>query len=292
MGFVGIGTMGLPMATRLLAGGVALTVWNRSAGRCSALAERGALVAPSIDALFLQSDVVLLMLLDQHAVDVVLGRGTRGFAERVRGRIVVLLGTTSPAYSAALGDEIQRCGGRYVEAPVSGSRGPAEDGTLVAMLAGDADVAACVRPLLALLCREIVDCGAVPAALRMKLAANHFLIVLVAALAEAVAAAQASGVDLQVLRRVLDAGPMASAVSRTKLDKLLARDFSAQAAIGDVAGIAKLVRDQAAAAHIDAPLIEASVRLFDAARARGLSALDMAAVLQPTPVATTALDHA
>jgi 3-hydroxyisobutyrate dehydrogenase len=116
--------------------------------------------------------------------------------------------------------------------------------------------------------------------------------VLVAALAEAVATAQACGVDLQVLRKVLDAGPMASAVSRTKLDKLLARDFSAQAAIGDVAGIARLVRDQARAANIDAPLIQASMRLFDAARARGLSALDMVAVWQPAPAPTPAEDHA
>jgi 3-hydroxyisobutyrate dehydrogenase len=180
--------------------------------------------------------------------------------------------------------DIRSCGGRYVEAPVSGSRIPAEQGQLVGMLAGDAQALARVEPLLAPLCQTLVHCGAVPAALRTKLAVNHFLIVLVTALAEAVAAAEASDVDLELLQQVLDAGPMASAVSRAKLRKLVTREFSAEAAIGDVAQIATLVRDQARAAQIDVPLIESTARLFESARARGLRELDMAAVLQAAPV--------
>jgi 3-hydroxyisobutyrate dehydrogenase len=77
---------------------------------------------------------------------------------------------------------------------------------------------------------------------------------------------------------------MASAVSRAKLRKLVTREFSAEAAIGDVAQIATLVRDQARAAQIDVPLIESTARLFESARARGLRELDMAAVLQAAPV--------
>jgi len=282
VGFVGIGKMGRPMAQRLLAAGVPLVVWNRTAEKCAPLVARGANLATSLDAVFGQCDVILLMLLDAGAVDAVLGRGTPAFAERVRGRTVVLLGTTSPRHSAALDVDIRMCGGRYVEAPVSGSRGPAEDGSLIGMVAGEPEALVRVRPLLAPLCREIVSCGEVPAALTLKLAVNHYLIVLVAALAEAVAAAEANAVDLPLLRRVLDAGPMASVVSRGKLEKLLARDFTAQAAIGDVAQIAALVRDQARVAKIQAPLIEAAAAMFDAARGRGLAAIDMIALLQPS----------
>ena len=278
---MGLGTMGRPMAERLLAAGIALVVWNRSAHKCAPLIDRGATAADSIGALFGQCRVVLVMLIDQAAVDAVLGRGTPAFAARVRDRTLVMLGTTSAPYSAALDADIRSCGGRYVEAPVSGSRIPAEQGKLVGMLAGDAQAVAMVAPLLAPLCQTVVHCGAVPAALRTKLAVNHFLIVLVAALAEAVAAAEAGGVDLELLQQVLDAGPMASAVSRAKLRKLVTREFSAEAAIGDVTQIAALVRDQARAVQMEAPLIESAARLFEAARARGLRELDMAAVLQP-----------
>lgn len=280
IGFIGIGTMGLPMAHRLLSAGVALHVWNRTAGRCTPLMARGAVEASSVDALFEACEVVMAMLLDQDAVDAALGRGLPVFGKRMRNRTLVLLGTTSAGYSVALEADVRRHGGRYVEAPVSGSRGPAEDGELIGMLAGDPSDIENVEQWLRPLCRKTVRCGAVPSALRLKLAVNHYLIVMVAALAEAVQAAGASGVELEVFRDVLDAGPMASAVSRAKLHKLVTGDFSAQAAIGDVAKIAELVRQQALDTDADAPLIEVTARMFAAARAHGLSDLDMAAVLQ------------
>ena len=279
VGFVGIGTMGLPMATRLCDAGVPLAVWNRTPAKCAPLAARGATVADSIDDLCARCDLLLVMLLDRHAVDAAFGRGTDAFAHRVAGRTLVLLGTTSPAWSRAFGDDVRAHGGRHVEAPVSGSRGPAESGALIGMVAGEADDIARIAPLLAPLCRQVVACGAVPRALQLKLAVNHYLIVLVAALAEAVRAAEAVGVDLALFRTVLDAGPMASDVSRAKLATLAAGDLAPQAAIRDVAQIAALVADQSHGAGVDAPLIEASATLFREALARGLGELDMAAVL-------------
>ena len=128
IGFLGIGTMGLPMANRLLSAGVALRVWNRTSGRCAPLVARGTIEASSVDALFEACSIVMLMLLDQQAVDATLQRGSPAFERRVRGRTLVMLGTTSADYSAGLDADVRRHGGRYVEAPVSGSRGPAEDG--------------------------------------------------------------------------------------------------------------------------------------------------------------------
>lgn len=279
VGFVGLGTMGLPMATRLLDAGVPLAVWNRTPDKGAPLAARGATVADSIDDLCARCDLLLVMLLDQQAVDAAFGRGTEDFARRVAGRTLVLLGTTSPEWSRAFGEAVRACGGRHVEAPVSGSRGPAESGALIGMVAGEDDDIARVSPLLEPLCRQVVACGAVPRALQLKLAVNHYLIVLVAALAEAVRAAEAVGVDMALFRTVLDAGPMASDVSRAKLAKLAAGDLAPQAAIRDVTQIAALVADQSRGARVDAPLIDASAALFREALARGLGELDMAAVL-------------
>lgn len=283
IGFIGIGTMGLPMAGRLLDAGVPLVVWNRTRERCEPLRVRGATVVDSVDALFERCAVVLVMLLNEQAIDAALGRDTPVFAPRVRGRIVVMLGTTSPEYSQALEAQIHACGGQYVEAPVSGSRAPAETGALIGMTAGEVVAVHVVEPLLANLCRLVVRCGVVPSALRMKLAVNHYLIVLVTALAESVRAAAAAGCDLETFRQVLDAGPMASLVSTTKLDKIVREDFAPQAAMRDVAHIARLVRDQARSSGVEAPLLNMSERLFGAACERGLSDLDMSAVLHAVP---------
>jgi 3-hydroxyisobutyrate dehydrogenase len=95
------------------------------------------------------------------------------------------MATTSPGYSKALGADVGSEGGRYVEAPVSGSRKPAEAAQLVAMLAGEPEVVASVRPLLAPMCRDAIACGPVPNALFMKLAVNLFLITMVTGLVEA-----------------------------------------------------------------------------------------------------------
>ena len=106
LGFIGIGHMGEPMSANLLRAGIPLTVWNRTPGKCEALVELGASIAASVDDLFASCTTVLLMLFDAAAIDATLGRGTPAFAARVAGRIVVNLGTTSPAYSQALERDI------------------------------------------------------------------------------------------------------------------------------------------------------------------------------------------
>jgi 3-hydroxyisobutyrate dehydrogenase len=110
------------------------------------------------------------------------------------------MATTSPFYSESLEADIRAHGGQYVEAPVSGSRKPAEAG----------------QSLLAPMCRKTVACGPTPNALIMKFAVNLFMICMVTGLAEAMHFAQRHCVDLARLVTVLDASPMASDVSRSK----------------------------------------------------------------------------
>ena len=147
IGFIGLGTMGEAMALALVKAGTRLLVWNRTRARAAILAAAGADVAREAADVFARSATVFLMLVDGGAIDTVLDRGGAAFAVRVTGRTVVHMGTTSPAYSRELEADIRSVGGHYVEAPVSGSRKPAETGQLVAMLAGDADAIANIRPL-------------------------------------------------------------------------------------------------------------------------------------------------
>ena len=280
VGFVGLGVMGQPMALNLARAGVDLLVWNRTAGRCEPLREAGAKLAASAAEVFRNADVIILMMANGAATDAVLGRGTDSFAGTVAARLIVSMGTSSPEWSRGLDADIRAAGGRYVEAPVSGSRVPAEEGQLVGMLAGADDDVAMLRELLRPVCRETVPCGAVPGALTMKLSVNLFLITMVAGLAEAFHFAERQGVDLQRFQAVLDAGPMASAVSRIKLAKLCASDFSVQAAISDVKMNSGLVAEAARGAGIAAPLLDAADALFGEAEGLGLGKQDMAAVVQ------------
>ncbi len=280
VGFLGLGVMGYPMASNLVRAGTPLIVWNRTAAKAAPLRSAGAEVAESPGAVLSSVSVVMLMLANGDAVDAVLQRGTEAFGPGVAGRTVVHLGTTSPEYSRRLGADIRAAGGRYVEAPVSGSRGPAEAGQLVGLLAGEAGDIAEVRPLLEPVCRSLFVCGDVPDALRMKLAVNLFLITMVTGLAEAFHFAQRSNLDLECLRAVLDAGPMASGVSRAKVDKLVGGDFGVQASISDVLYNNRLIAQAAREAGVASPLLDVCQALYGEAERLGHGELDMAAVVR------------
>jgi 3-hydroxyisobutyrate dehydrogenase len=241
------------MAVNLARAGTPLIVWNRTPQRCSPLRTRGVQVGRSPAEVLRRAEISILMLADGHAIDTVLGRGSHAFSGNVAGRTIVHMGTTSPAYSAQLGREIVAAGGAYVEAPVSGSRKPAEDGQLVSMLAGDDSTVEAVRPVLQPMCSDQFVCGEPPNALLMKLAVNLYLITMVTGLCEAFHFAGEQGLDPHLLSAVLDAGPMASGVSRVKLQKLTDADFDAQAAAADVLQNTRLVTAAARAAGISSP---------------------------------------
>jgi 3-hydroxyisobutyrate dehydrogenase len=280
VGFIGLGVMGQPMALNLARSGTALIVWNRTAARCDPLRAAGAQVAATPERVFTETRVVILMLANGDAIDSVLGRGTASFAANVADHTIVHMGTTSPEYSRLLGADVHAAGGEYVEAPVSGSRLPAEAGRLVAMLAGEPATAEKVRRLIGPMCHEVLDCGPVPSALLMKLAINLYLITMVTGLAEAVHFADRHGLDLHRFRAVLDAGPMASDVSRVKAPMLVARDFPAQAAAADVFYNCRLIAEAAGRAGLAAPLLDVCRDLFGETVALGGGTADMAAVLQ------------
>jgi 3-hydroxyisobutyrate dehydrogenase len=280
IGFIGLGTMGAPMALNLVRAGASLMVWNRSQERSAPLADAGAMVAVDVSEVFSRCQTVVLMMSDERATDAVLARGTSNFHSRVCGRRIVAMGTMSTRYSTTLQEDIHAAGGRYVEAPVSGSRKPAEAGQLVAMLAGIAEDVAAVKPLLKPLCREMFECGHVPAALQMKLAVNVFLIALVTGLAEAVHFAQSIGLSLERFAEIIDAGPMASDVSVVKVSKLVRRDFERQAAISDVLKNTRLVIDAVHENGSNSPLMEVCLALYRETEELGLGGNDMIAVIR------------
>lgn len=289
IGFLGLGVMGQPMALNLCRTGTPLIVWNRSIDKSEVLRAAGAKVAVNPAELFERARTVILMLASEAAIDAVLNRGTPDFAIKVKEHVIVHMGTTSPDYSRELEADIRAAGGSYVEAPVSGSRKPAEAGQLVAMLAGEPAAIEELRPLLQPMCRQTIACGPVPNGLLMKLSVNLFLITMVTGLAEAVHFAERHGLDLAQLIAVLDAGPMASDVSRIKVEKLVRRDFAVQAAITDVLKNNRLIAEAARSANLASPLLDVCYALYGETQEMGLGQSDMAAVVRAIEQRTAAI---
>lgn len=291
VGFVGLGVMGQPMALNLARAGTKLVVWNRSSAATEPLHAAGATVAASVEEVFERTRIVILMLVNEGALDAVLSRGTLEFAKLVSGHIVVSMGSNPPDYSRGLAADIAAAGGRYVEAPVSGSRKPAESGQLVCLLGGDPETVGEIRPLLGPMCRQTVLCGPVGNALTMKLAVNLFLNTMLAGMAEAVHFADRHGLDLNTFKAAIDSGPMNCDFTRVKLPKFIARDFSVQAATADAFNSTRLIADAARAAGLASPLLDLASDLYGESVNLGHGRLDMASVLEAIEARTDALDH-
>jgi 3-hydroxyisobutyrate dehydrogenase len=268
------------MARNLARAGVRLKVWNRSQAATLWFRDNGVSVADTAAQVFEDCPTIILMLANGGAVESVLERGTRQFERRVAGRTIVNMGTTSPDFSKGLEEDIISAGGRFVEAPVSGSRTPAEEGSLVAMLGGaDNDALSEITRLVSPMCARVFKCGPVPLALVTKLAVNHFLITMVTGLTEAVHFAQANELDLHQFSDIIACGPMASKVSTMKLQKIIAADLSAQASLSDVLMNTELISDAARRIGIASPLLDKCLYLYREAEGLGLGGCDMIAVL-------------
>lgn len=288
IGFLGLGVVGQPMALNLARAGTPLVVWNRTPEKSEPLRAAGARVAASPGEVLRGARIVIVMLANGQVIDSVLGRGTADFDAQVAQHTIVNMGTIPAHYSRGLEADIRAAGGSYVEAPVSGSRKPAEAGDLVAMLAGEAATVELVRPLLQPMCRESMICGPVPNAMLMKLSVNLYLITMVTGLAEAFHFADRHGLDMRQFLAVLDAGPMASSVSRAKAKKLVARDFAVQASISDVFYNNRLIAEAARESNVASPLLDACHALFGEAVGLGYGAADMAAVVSAIEARTDA----
>lgn len=280
VGFIGTGLMGEPMAANLLKAGFDVRVWNRSEPALTRLEMAGATRAESPWDVLRTSDATIVMLSTEDVITDVLQPGGGEFRVAIAGRGLVHMATTSAEFSAGLGHAVQDAGGWYVEAPVSGSRAPAEAGQLVAMTAGDPDRLAELEPVLTAMCHRVLRCGQPPDGTRMKFAVNIYLIALVTALAEAYHFAQAQHLDLDTFVEAVNSGQMACPIAGVKLDKLQRGDLTPQAAMPDVYKNNRLIAEAARHARLSTPLLDSCHDLYREAIDNGFADLDMVGVVR------------
>ena len=286
VGFIGTGLMGEPMATNLVQAGFDVRVWNRSRPALTRLEAAGATSAATPWDVLRRCDATVLMLSTEDVITDVLRPDSSEFRTAIAGRGLVHMATTSAEFSAYLDEGIRNAGGWYVEAPVSGSRVPAELGQLVAMAGGDNDRLDELEPVLATMCHRVLRCGQPPAGTRMKFAVNIYLIALVTALAEAYHFAQAVHLDLATFVEAINSGQMASPIAAVKLDKLQRGDLSPQAAIPDVYKNNRLIGEAARYARLATPLLDTCHELYREALDNGFADLDMVGVVRAIQMRT------
>ncbi|MGW3626993.1 NAD(P)-dependent oxidoreductase [Streptomyces sp. NPDC000880] len=197
VGFCGLGTMGLPMAANLARALGDLQVWNRSPGRIGELDPGTITVHDTPASLARSADTIVLMLWDGTAVDEVLF-GPDGIAAAARpGTLVTDMSTSSPGAAREISCRLAERGIRYVDAPVTGARARAENGTLVIMAGGsEADVAE-ARQITAPMAQTLRHVGPVGSGQLLKLANNVLGFLNISAVAEALALVRAHGADPQ-----------------------------------------------------------------------------------------------
>lgn len=276
IGFLGLGTMGTPMAMNLCRK-FPVMVWNRSSSKYNALREAGATVGTTPSSVIKQSDVIFTMLFDAPAIQSMIG-SDNNFMSALRGKTLINTSSVPVQFSHEFARQVHEAGGNFIEMPVSGSRIPAEKGQLVGMMAGNPAIAEQMKPLVEPLTTAAIYCGPIGSGLKAKYAVNLFLISVTAGLAESMNLARAQGLDLEAFGSVLNNCPLASAYSKVKIAKILKEDWSPQAAIKDCFNSTELIKSAAEEADVRTPLIQVCNSLYKDANDSGWGEKDMMAV--------------
>ncbi|HEY6495009.1 MAG TPA: NAD(P)-dependent oxidoreductase [Trebonia sp.] len=222
---LGTGIMGSAMARNLLAAGLPTTVWDRAGA--PGLAEAGAVVAPSAVAAVGDADVVVTMLPTPDAVNSVVFDGGVADAFR-RGAVWAQMGTIGETATA---DIVARLGQirpdvLVVDAPVSGSKGPAEQGQLLILASGPAEAEKMTAPAFAAMGRKTLWLGSAGQGSRMKLVVNAYMSILIEGVAEALELAAQLKLDPDKLAEAIEGGPLDAPIAGAKLHKMEVGDYS------------------------------------------------------------------
>jgi 2-hydroxy-3-oxopropionate reductase len=226
-GFIGLGIMGSAMAANLVRAGFEVVVWNRSPEKGTPLAELGARVAPTPQAVIEACPVTFAMLADPAAAEAACF-GANGVLEGITpGKGYVDMSTVDAATSRRIGAAVTARGGRFLEAPVSGSKKPAEEGTLVILTAGDRSLYDEAMPGLAKMGKKILFLGTAGNGANLKLVVNMVMGGMLAAFCEGLALGEKAGLHQTDILDVLDAGALANPMFRLKGELISRGEFPA-----------------------------------------------------------------
>lgn len=279
IGFIGLGTMGTPMARHLLNRGYVLNVWARRSEATAPFVSAGAAARESPADVATHSDIIITMVTDTAAVeDVTLGPS--GIARGARsGALVIDHSTIAPGAARRIAGELRASGIEMLDAPVSGGSIAAEAGTLAIMVGGSSVTLERARPVLSCYAKSIVHIGPNGAGQVAKACNQICTIVNQLGAAEAMLLAERAGVDPRAVKEALMGGFAASRMLDLQAPKMIARDFTGKVESRLHHKDIRIVLDLARSLGIELPASAAAAAVLETLQQRGGARQDSAAII-------------
>jgi 3-hydroxyisobutyrate dehydrogenase len=272
IGFIGLGTMGAPMARNLLRAGFPLTVFNRTESKSESLRAAGASVGRSPQEVTERSDVIITIVRDTPDVEAVwFGEGGIAGASHP-GLVAIDMSTISPDATRSFAERARSAGFSAIDAPVSGGPTGAESASLSIMIGGDESDVARAMPIFQALGKTIIHVGGHGAGQVCKLANQICVVLNNLGTSEALVFAARQGIDLEKTRQVISAGAGSSWSMQNSAPKMLVGDFRPGFSIDLQQKDLRLVLDEAYSSHVSLPGASLVHSLYNALQAEGRGA--------------------
>ncbi|PAD35415.1 NAD(P)-dependent oxidoreductase [Terribacillus saccharophilus] len=278
IGFIGLGIMGQNMAANLLEKGEQLVVFNRTKEKAQALLDKGANWAESPRQVGEQADIVFTMLTDPAAVQAVAYGEDGLFSGMKENSLWVDVSTVKPAFTKEMAEASRAHHIRFVDAPVSGSKAPAQQGKLHFLVGGDEQDVKEITPLLEKMGQSIQHMGVNGNGSSTKLAVNMLLVQSLTGLSEAISFGEAVGLDREHLMDVLLALPVTSDIQAGKRDTILQQNFDPQFPLEHAYKDLQQISETAYEAGAPLPMTNSVKELYALAKKNGYGKQDVAAV--------------
>ncbi|UBU10606.1 NAD(P)-dependent oxidoreductase [Nonomuraea gerenzanensis] len=271
---LGTGLMGLPMGRNLARAGMRVRAWNRTRDKALPLEADGAVVAHSPVEAVEGADVILTMLSDGDAVREAVTAAAPGLRD---GQVWAQMSTVGVPAAEHLASLAAEHGLTYVDAPVQGTRQPAEQGKLVILASGPASAREVLEPVFGALGQRTLWLGDAGAGTRLKMATVSYGISLTAVVAEALSLARGLGLDPDLVRQVITGGPMDNAYFQAKSAAILSGDFTPSFTVRNAEKDTRLIREAGEGVGVRLDVVAAAGERFRRAVAQGHGDEDMAA---------------
>jgi 3-hydroxyisobutyrate dehydrogenase len=279
--------MGFPMARNIARAGIGVRAWNRSRQKAEPLAQDGAFIADSPGQAALGAGIVLTMLADSEAVlaamdgpdgalSVMPGTNAEGDGSRTddpngpQHALWLQMSTIGEVATRRCAELANRRGVGFVDAPVLGTRQPAEERKLVILESGPEEARPRIQPVFEAIGQRTIRAGEAGAGSRLKLVTNSWVLAVVEAGAETVAMAEGFDLDPHLFFQAIEGGTLDLPYLRMKGKAMMERDFPPAFRLELAAKDGRLVRDAAREHNMDLPLVEAiAQRLTEGAKEHG-----------------------
>ncbi|WP_044477504.1 NAD(P)-dependent oxidoreductase [Paenibacillus antibioticophila] len=280
IGFIGLGTMGAPMAANLLKQSFEVIVYNRTASKCEPLVALGASAAPTPREAASQADTVITMVSDDSSIAAVY-EGEEGLLAGLRqGATVIDCSTVSPALVRETASKVEALGSAFLDAPVTGSSPAAIDGTLVFMVGGRSDVLQGQMDIFDCLGKKVLHMGDNGTGAVAKLAHNTIVGINNLALAEGFSIAAKSGLPAERFLELVQLGSAGSKAAELKGRKIIEHDFTNQFSLALMLKDLKLASSLTDGASIPSPMLNLAKSLFQAGQTQGYGEEDLSSVVK------------